>query len=64
MAGLVIDDLEEDRELDDIALRAVTGGKAGVSSNQSVLKHFPKKLPMEESKLIPGLLKSPAFTLS
>ena len=62
MASIVIDDLEQDHELDAKALKMIAGG-SNVSRTGSLLKHYPTKLPMEESKLIPGLLKSPAFKL-
>ena len=59
MANIVIEDLAEDAELDALAMREVTGGKRlGGSSGTSLLRHYPSKAPIEESKLVRGLLKT------
>lgn len=66
MPHLVINDLEEDVELDAQAMRAVAGGKSGLTRSRA--SRLPaaayRKLEIEESKLIPGLLKTPDLRVS
>ena len=61
MSHLVINDLEEDVELDREAMQAVAGGRAGLMLNAAsrLPASYYRKLQMEESRLIPGLLKNP-----
>ena len=61
MSHLVINDLEEDVELDREAMQAVAGGRAGLALNTAsrLPASYYRKLHIEESRLIPGLLKTP-----
>ena len=57
MANITIDDLEEDVELDTAAMRALFGGRRGMSSNlQASMKLVAG--PLQESALVPGLLRT------
>jgi len=56
---LVINDLEEDVELDILAMRAISGGKAGlgpIGALRGPASSY-RKLKLEESKLVRGLYK-------
>jgi hypothetical protein len=58
MALIVIDDLEEDFELDEQAMRAVFGGRNGPMSSLSGLSmKFAQRNSFSESALVEGLVK-------
>ena len=62
MAKLVIKDLNEDKALDERAMKAVAGGRAGyglLSRGSGGVLATPGSL--EESRLIRGLYKTPSL---
>ncbi|MGD8832414.1 MAG: hypothetical protein PVF57_17545 [Pseudomonadales bacterium] len=63
MAKLVIEDLKEDKRLDERAMKAVAGGSAGTGlTGVGRQREAMRPGSLEESKLIRGLLKAPAAT--
>jgi len=61
MAKLIIEDLKEDKKLDEKAMKAIAGGAGGVSGIARAGNH-PHSDVLEESKLIRGLLKARGVT--
>ena len=62
MAKLVINDLKEDKALDESAMKAVAGGSGGYSlSGRRRMSLSAMGTPglLKESRLIRGLLKTP-----
>lgn len=59
MASISIDDLEENHELDEAAMRAVFGGRRSFAERASELSLRLAAGPqLDESSLVPGLVKT------
>lgn len=65
MAYLVIEDLIEDSELDQAAMRAIVGGAANKGVQLSLMNRVwgTVDVHLVESKLVSGLVKTSAFKL-